>query len=131
MDNIANLFWHDGKILGVPWDAFWTVIGWLANVTFTSRFLVQWYATEKKRQVVVPPLFWWLSLVGSLLFLFYAVFYDKHHVIIFAYAFSWIPYIRNLVIHTRHKNAHTDCSGCGKKIPPQANYCPACGVKVT
>ncbi len=78
------------------WVIFWTTIGWLANATFSSRFLVQWYATEKKKQVTVPALFWWLSLVGSLLFLSYAIFYDKHHVIIFAYAFNWIPYIRNL-----------------------------------
>ena len=85
---------------------------------------------RKEQAVTVPALFWWLSLIGSLLFLFYAIFYDKHHVIIFAYAFNWIPYIRNLVIHYRHENAHTDCAGCGEKIPPQSNYCPNCGVKV-
>jgi lipid-A-disaccharide synthase-like uncharacterized protein len=130
MDSITNLIGHDGKIAGTDWTAFWTVIGWLANAIFSSRFLVQWYATEKKKQVVVPQIFWWLSLVGSLLFLAYAVFYDKHHVIIFAYAFSWIPYIRNIMIHRRHKDAHTNCAGCGIKIPPQSNYCPNCGVKV-
>jgi ribosomal protein L40E len=70
-----------------------------------------------------------LSLVGALLFLFYAIFYDKHHVIIFAYLFSWIPYIRNLIIHRRTKASQSDCTGCGKKNPPQANYCPHCGVK--
>jgi lipid-A-disaccharide synthase-like uncharacterized protein len=111
------------------WVIFWTVIGWLGNVIFFSRFVVQWYATEKRKQVVVPVLFWWLSLAGSLLLLLYAVFYDKHHVIIFAYAFTWIPYIRNLIIHRRHKDAHTDCAGCGQKIPPQSNFCPNCGVK--
>jgi lipid-A-disaccharide synthase-like uncharacterized protein len=130
MDSITNFVSHDGNILGVHWETFWTAVGWLANATFSSRFLVQWYATEKKKQVTVPSLFWWLSLMGSLLFLFYALFYDKHHVIIFAYAFNWIPYIRNLIIHYRHKHAHTDCGGCGKKIPPQSNYCPNCGVKV-
>jgi lipid-A-disaccharide synthase-like uncharacterized protein len=112
------------------WIIFWTAIGWLANAIFSSRFLVQWYATEKRKQVTVPALFWWLSLVGSLLFLSYAVFYDKHHVIIFAYAFNWIPYIRNLIIHYRHKKAHTDCAGCGRKIPPQSNFCPNCGSKL-
>jgi len=129
MDSITNLIWHDGKIFGVQWEGFWTVVGWLANVTFSSRFLVQWYATEKKKQVVVPQVFWWLSLIGSLLFLLYAIFYDKHHVIIFAYAFAWIPYIRNLVIHRRNKAAQSVCAGCGKKIPPQANFCPNCGLK--
>lgn len=111
------------------WVIFWTTIGWLANAIFSSRFLVQWYVTEKRKRVTVPVLFWWLSLLGSLLFLSYAIFYDKHHVIIFAYAFNWIPYVRNLIIHYRHKSAQVDCTGCGEKIPPQSNFCPNCGVK--
>ena len=130
MDWLTNFIWHDGKFLGVAWSV-WKIVGWLGNAVFFSRFFVQWYATEKKGRVVVPVLFWWLSLAGSLLLLLYAIFYDRHHVIIFAYAFTWIPYIRNLVIHHRHKEAHTDCAGCGKKIPPQSNFCPNCGVKVS
>jgi lipid-A-disaccharide synthase-like uncharacterized protein len=130
MNSITDAVGRDVTILGMPWETFWTTVGWLANATFSSRFIVQWYATEKRKQVTVPQLFWWLSLVGSLLFLFYAIFYDKHHVIIFAYAFSWIPYIRNLIIHRRHKAAQAVCTGCGQKNPPQANFCPHCGVKV-
>ena len=65
-----------------------------------------------------------------MLLLLFAVCYDKHWVVIFSYAFTWIPYIRNLIIHKRHKAAHTDCVSCGQKIPPQSNFCPNCGVKV-
>ena len=129
MDSITNLIWHDGRFLGITWNA-WKVIGWIGNAIFFSRFFVQWYATEKKRQVVVPQAFWWLSLIGSVTLLCYGLFYLHDSVVIFAYAFTWIPYIRSLVIHRRHKAAHTDCIGCGQKIPPQANYCPNCGVKV-
>jgi lipid-A-disaccharide synthase-like uncharacterized protein len=128
MDSILNLIWHDGKFLGITWST-WKVIGWLGNAVFFSRFFVQWYATEKKKQVVVPQAFWWLSLIGSVTLLCYGLFYLHDSVVIFAYAFTWIPYIRSLVIHRRHKAAHTDCAGCGQKIPPQANYCPNCGVK--
>ena len=60
-----DLIWHDGKLLGIDWSV-WKVVGWLGNAVFFSRFFVQWYATEKKKQVVVPQAFWWLSLVGSL-----------------------------------------------------------------
>lgn len=130
MNSTTDVISQNGTVFGVPWETFWTCVGWLANATFSSRFIVQWYATEKRKQVVVPQLFWWLSLAGALLFLIYAIFYDKHHVIIFAYAFSWIPYIRNLVIHRRTNAAQINCDGCGKKNPPQANYCPNCGVKV-
>ena len=119
-------FLHQGS----GWVDFWTIVGWMGNVVFTSRFVVQWYATERKGQVVVPAIFWILSLAGSLLMLAYAIFYDKHHVIIFAYAFSWIPYLRNLIIHYRHENAHLACASCGTKVPPQSNFCPHCGAKL-
>jgi lipid-A-disaccharide synthase-like uncharacterized protein len=128
MDWLTNLIWHHGKFLGIDWSV-WKVVGWLGIVIFSSRFIVQWYATEKKKQVVVPQAFWWLSLFGSLTLLCYSL-HQKDSVFIYAYLFPWIPYLRNLVIHYRHKNAHTDCAGCGKKVPPQSNYCPNCGVKL-
>jgi len=131
MQSLMNLVWHDGKVFGLEgWGLFWTMLGWLGQAVFFSRFYIQWYVTERKKQVVVPVAFWWLSLLGSLLLLLYAVCYDKHYVVIFGYAFSWIPYIRNLIIHRRHKEAHLDCANCGKKCAPQSNYCSNCGAKL-
>lgn len=127
MEHLHDLIWHHDKFLGITWSG-WKAVGWLGNATFSSRFIVQWIATEKHKQVVVPTLFWWLSLTGALLLLIYSVS-RVDSVFIFAYLFSWIPYMRNLVIHYRHQKAHLDCSGCGQKIPPQSNYCPNCGVK--
>ncbi len=130
MHSLTDLIWHDGKFLGIAWSV-WKVIGWCGNGIFFSRFFVQWYATEKRKQVVVPQAFWWLSLIGSVTLLCYGLFYLKDSVVIFAYAFTWIPYIRNLVIHRRNKAAMSMCAGCGKKNPPQANFCPNCGGKLT
>lgn len=128
MDSILHLIWHDGQFLGIDWSV-WKVIGWLGNAVFFSRFFVQWYATEKKRQVVVPQAFWWLSLIGSVTLLAYSL-HQQDSVFIFAYAFTWIPYIRNLMIHRKNKAAMTVCAGCGQKNPPQANFCPNCGGKL-
>jgi lipid-A-disaccharide synthase-like uncharacterized protein len=89
---------------------------------------VQWYATERMKQVVVPAAFWWLSLAGSLLLFSYALFYQRDSVFIFAYAFTWIPYVRNLIIHRRHQRAHLDCPECGASCPPESNYCGQCGA---
>jgi lipid-A-disaccharide synthase-like uncharacterized protein len=91
---------------------------------------VQWYATEKLKRVVVPTAFWWLSLAGSLLLLSYAIFYRHDSVFIFAYAFTWIPYIRNLVIHRRHEEAHLSCPACAQLCPPHSNFCFACGTRL-
>ena len=129
MDWLTNLVWHHGQFLGVQWSV-WKVIGWLGDAVFFSRFFVQWYATEKLKRVVVPAAFWWLSLFGSLLLLGYALFHQRDSVFIFAYAFTWIPYIRNLIIHHRHKEAHLHCLGCGMECPPQSNYCLGCGLQL-
>ncbi len=131
MDWFATINWQagfsDGKFLWVEWH-FWKVIGWLGNIVFFSRFIVQWIATEKRKRVVVPSAFWWLSLVGTLLLLSYALFDRRDSVFIFAYAFSWIPYLRNLIIQRRHKKAHVVCPACAVKCPPESNFCFACGA---
>jgi lipid-A-disaccharide synthase-like uncharacterized protein len=129
MDWLSNLVWHDGKFLGIEWNV-WKVVGMIGNAIFFSRFFVQWYATEKLKRVVVPTAFWWLSLAGSLVLLSYALFYKRDSVFIFAYAFTWIPYIRNLIIHRRHTEAHVDCPSCGKACPPQSNFCFSCGARL-
>lgn len=112
------------------WKIFWNTVGGVGQFIFLSRFLVQWYATEKKKQVVVPSAFWWLSIGGSLIMLLYAIFYDKHWVVILSFAFSWIPYARNLIIHQRHKEAHMDCPNCGRSCAPQSKFCSECGTRL-
>jgi lipid-A-disaccharide synthase-like uncharacterized protein len=128
MDWFTNLLWPGGKFLGIEWHP-WKVVGWLGNAVFFSRFFVQWWATERRGRVVVPVAFWWLSLLGSGLLLSYAL-YRRDSVFIFAYAFTWIPYVRNLVIHRRHAEAHVDCPQCQTRCPPQARFCHACGSRL-
>ena len=118
----------NNKLLGVEWNT-WKVIGWIGNVVFFSRFFVQWWATEKKKEVVVPNAFWWLSLLGSLLLLAYGL-HRRDSVFIFAYAFTWIPYIRNLVISSRRARGNLDCGNCAMACAPQSNFCPRCGLKL-
>lgn len=126
--DLSHLIWHDGKFLGITWS-LWKVIGWVGNVIFSTRFFVQWYATEKKRQVVIPVAFWWLSVIGALLLLAYA--FQRHDsVFIFAYLFTWIPYIRNLIIHYRHQRLLRACSHCGTKSIATANFCSNCGLQL-
>jgi lipid-A-disaccharide synthase-like uncharacterized protein len=121
-----NWFVSDGRLFGIEWNV-WKIIGWLGNAAFFLRFFVQWYVSERQRRVVVPVAFWWLSLVGSLLLLLYALFYRRDSVFIFAYAFTWIPYIRNLIIHSKAA-ASQECPGCHAKGPAYAKFCCECGA---
>jgi len=81
-----------------PWQAF-ALIG---NFAFTTRFLVQWIASERQGKSVVPVTFWWWSIVGSLVLLIY--FIHRHDIIgVMGYAVNLIPYTRNLVLIRRHQ----------------------------
>jgi len=119
----------NNKLLGVEWH-FWKVVGWIGNVVFFSRFFVQWWATEKKGQVVVPNSFWWLSLIGSLILLAYGL-QRRDSVFIFAYAFTWIPYIRNLIISYRTTRAELHCAACETLCASQSKFCSECGARLT
>lgn len=47
-------------------DAIFQVIGWAGQGFFFTRFLFQWWASERRRRIVVPGVFWWMSLCGAL-----------------------------------------------------------------
>ena len=62
---VAHQLWEDAW----SWEAF----GYVGEVLFSSRFLMQWIASEKKGFVVVPGYFWYLSLAGGTVRMFYAI----------------------------------------------------------
>ena len=85
----------------LPWlyvnSYWWTVVGFTGNIMFSSRFILQWLSSEKRKKVVVPPYFWHLSFWGSLLNLFYAFHLDSAPIIFGVIALPFI-YGRNLVL---------------------------------
>ena len=81
-------------------DPFWFALGLAGQAIFFSRFLVQWIASERAGKSYIPRIFWWLSLVGSMLLLFYAI-HRKDPVFVLGQAFGWVVYARNLVLIQR------------------------------
>ena len=75
----------------------WLIIGFAGQALFTARFLVQWIASERKRDSVVPVAFWWLSLLGGLTLLSYAS-YRQDPVIIVGQGMGLVVYARNLML---------------------------------
>jgi lipid-A-disaccharide synthase-like uncharacterized protein len=81
-------------------DPFWFALGMAGQAIFFSRFLVQWIASERAGKSYIPRIFWWLSLAGSMLLLFYAI-HRKDPVFVLGQAFGWVVYARNLVLLQR------------------------------
>lgn len=88
--------WLMNLLLVESWPKVWIALfGLAAQALFMSRMLVQWIATERARQSVIPVPFWWLSLLGASLLLVYGIL-DRDIVIILAQAFGFAVYARNL-----------------------------------
>jgi len=50
------------------------VLGFVGNALFSMRFLVQWIASERQGESVIPVSFWYWSIAGSVLMCVYFVF---------------------------------------------------------
>jgi lipid-A-disaccharide synthase-like uncharacterized protein len=51
----------------------WLAVGAVGQAVWSSRFVVQWYMTERSGHSHFPQAFWWISLLGNGLLLAYAV----------------------------------------------------------
>lgn len=73
----------------------WPWIGWIGNACFFSRFLVQWWRSEKAGRSVAPVAFWWLSLAGTLLLFAYTL-HRGELVLLAGFTVNALLYGRNL-----------------------------------
>jgi lipid-A-disaccharide synthase-like uncharacterized protein len=80
---------------------FWTFFGLVANLLFASRFVIQWYVSERLKRSVIPVQFWYLSILGSVMMLIYAVYIGKIPLIL-GFLFPTIIYVRNLMLIRKH-----------------------------
>ncbi|MTH76559.1 lipid-A-disaccharide synthase N-terminal domain-containing protein [Paracoccus aestuariivivens] len=73
----------------------WLGIGFLGQMLFSARFLVQWITSERQGRSVIPLAFWWLSLAGGVTLLAYAIA-RRDPVFIIGQAAGLAVYLRNL-----------------------------------
>ena len=84
-------------------NSYWLAFGLLGNTMFGSRFLVQWIASERAGESVVPLVFWYLSIAGSLILLVYAL-HLRNPVFTLAFLPNCFVYLRNIAL-VRRKQA--------------------------
>lgn len=85
----APMDWNDAP--------FWLAFGLAGNLAFSSRFLVQWVASERAKRSLIPIAFWHLSIVGSAILLIYAI-HRKDPIFTLAYLPNCVVYVRNLML---------------------------------
>jgi lipid-A-disaccharide synthase-like uncharacterized protein len=76
---------------------WWTVLGFTGQFFFGSRFFVQWIASERAKQSVIPTAFWYLSIIGTLLLLAYSI-HRLDPVFIVGQSANVFIYIRNIML---------------------------------
>ena len=84
------------RFLGLDWS-YLVILGLIGNATFSMRFLVQWIASERQGESVIPVSFWYWSIAGSVIMCLYFIF-KRDPVGILAYLPNSLIYIRNLML---------------------------------
>ena len=73
-------------------------IGFLAQILFSGRLIIQWIVSEKNKRIITPSIFWKLSLIASFLLFIYG-YLREDFAIMLGQALTYFIYIRNLQIN--------------------------------
>jgi lipid-A-disaccharide synthase-like uncharacterized protein len=76
-------------------EKLWLGIGFAAQLMFSMRFIVQWIASERAKQSIVPEMFWYFSCAGGAMLFAYAI-YRMDPVFILGQGAGLFIYARNI-----------------------------------
>lgn len=101
-----------------PWEVWWLGLGLAAQAIFFARWIIQWVASERRRESVMPVMFWWCSLLGATLLLVYFIG-RREPVGVLGQLVGWTVYSRNLyLIRVRHRRPIVTEPLPGPQEPP-------------
>ena len=110
-------------------ETSWLLIGFAGQTIFTARFLVQWVESERRRNSVVPVVFWWLSLMGGVLLLAYACS-RRDPVIMVGQSLGVFVYVRNLMLVKKNcrraEKARRRAEAAQAGVIAELPACPVC-----
>ena len=102
LSSAANPFFRLFNI--TSWTSLiWICVGLGGQAAFSGRTLIQWFISEKRRESVVPEVFWWLSLGGGAALFAYFV-WRQDVVGVLGQSSGIVVYARNLkLIYKRRR----------------------------
>src|SRR5258708_36524241 len=71
LSNAVGAYLHEVFVAKFQW---WVVLGYVAQIMFTMRFVVQWIASERAGKMVMPIAFWFFSIGGGVMLFGYALY---------------------------------------------------------
>lgn len=81
----------------------WKLIGYLGVMLFAGRWFVQLATSRKYGRPMLPALFWYMSILGSVLLLCYFIFGKNDSVGVLSNLFPFAVALYNLHLHHRHR----------------------------
>ena len=73
----------------------WLIVGFIGQIFFSARFILQWIYSEINKKSIIPLGFWFFSILGGITLLIYAI-HRKDPVFIMGQAAGLLIYGRNL-----------------------------------
>ena len=110
---MSTLGFMDTQLAWLEWTGLylspWKIVGLTGALMFGSRWLVQFVASRRARQPVIPRLFWYMSLLGSAMTLAYFVFSHKQDAVgIVQNLFPAFTAAYSLYLDIRHRGWHRE-----------------------
>ena len=93
----------------------WLIIGFLGQIFFSARFILQWIYSEINKKSIIPLGFWFFSILGGLTLLVYAI-HRKDPVFIMGQATGLLIYARNLYFINKQNKINLDLAVIFKHI---------------
>ena len=99
LSQAVGSYLHEVFVAKFQW---WVLLGYLAQIMFTMRFVVQWIASERAGKMVMPIAFWFFSIGGGVLLFGYALVI-RDPVFILGQSTGFFVYARNLMLIYRKR----------------------------
>jgi len=101
-------------------EKVWLGVGFLAQLMFSMRFIVQWIASERARRSIVPETFWYFSMVGGAMLFAYAI-YRLDPVFMLGQGMGLVIYSRNIYFIRAHRRseASTAATASSPTVPAE------------
>ena len=101
-----ELLWMEWTGLHVTW---WKLIGYTGALMFGGRWVVQFIASKRAGKPVLPRVFWYMSVVGSMMTLSYFLFSAKQDSVgVLQNLFPMFTAGYSLYLDIKHRGWHRD-----------------------